>query len=296
MRSFGLHDGLRIETLLDPKRQPYLDHHRIDGTPVLPGVMGIESFAEAAALILPGWQVLEVDGIDFHAPFKFYRDEPRAITVTAVLRPAGDTIVADCRLTGERSLPGQAEPQVTLHFTARVCLAREAPREDVLGTCPGAAERELGPDEIYRIYFHGPAYRVVEKAWRSNGEAVGLFSDLPAPRPRSLRGGDTRRSAAHRALLPDRGAAGDGHARHDGPAAPRGARASPARAHGEGPALRARPARRMRGFEARVVDAEGHVYLALEGYRTVELPAAVDEKGLASFRAVMSRGADDSKH
>ena len=59
VRSFGLHDGLRIETVLDPKQQPFLDHHRIDGTPVLPGVMGIESFAEAAALILPGWQVLE---------------------------------------------------------------------------------------------------------------------------------------------------------------------------------------------------------------------------------------------
>ena len=44
------------------------------------------------------------------------------------------------------------------------------------------------------------------------------------------------------------------------------------------------------------MDDEGHVYLALEGYRTVELPAAVDEKGLASFRAVMSRSADDSQH
>ena len=35
--------------------------HRIEGTPVLPGVMGIESFAEAAALVLPGWHVLEVE-------------------------------------------------------------------------------------------------------------------------------------------------------------------------------------------------------------------------------------------
>jgi hypothetical protein len=50
------------------------------------------------------------------------------------------------------------------------------------------------------------------------------------------------------------------------------------------------------GFDARVVDDEGHVYLALEGYRTVELPAAVDEKGLECFRAVMSPGLDEGKH
>ena len=295
VRSFGLQDGLRIETLLDPKRQPYLDHHRIEGTPVLPGVMGIESFAEAAAFILPGWQVLEVDGIDFHAPFKFYRDEPRAITVTAVLRPAGDTILADCRLTGERSLPGQAEPQVTLHFTARVCLAREAPREDVLGTCPGAAKRELGPDEIYRIYFHGPAYQVVEKAWRSNGEAVGLFSDSLPPDHDPAAGATLVAPRLIELCFQTAGLLEMGT---------RGTMGLPL--HVERVRLLREPTEKgplfalvrsaEAGFEARVVDDAGHVYLALDGYRTVELPAAVDEKGLASFRAVMSRGADDSQH
>ena len=102
--------------------------------------------------------------------------------------------MADCRLTGTRSLPGQAEPQVTLHFTARVRLAREAPREDAARGVPRAApERELGPDEIYRVYFHGPAYRVVEKAWRSNGEAVGLLRRLAAPRPPAARESAHRR-------------------------------------------------------------------------------------------------------
>ena len=43
--------GLEIRTPLDPARQAFLDDHRIDGTPVLPGVMGMEAFAEAAALL-----------------------------------------------------------------------------------------------------------------------------------------------------------------------------------------------------------------------------------------------------
>src|ERR1019366_1875457 len=40
----GIHSGLTMETMLDPAVQPFLYDHRIDGTPVLPGVMGIEGF------------------------------------------------------------------------------------------------------------------------------------------------------------------------------------------------------------------------------------------------------------
>ena len=60
--AMGIRDGLRVETRLDPKAQPFLDHHRIDGTPVLPGVMGIEGFAELARLLLPEWSVARARG------------------------------------------------------------------------------------------------------------------------------------------------------------------------------------------------------------------------------------------
>jgi 3-hydroxymyristoyl/3-hydroxydecanoyl-(acyl carrier protein) dehydratase len=44
-------DGkLQIETSLDPAEQPFLHDHQIEGTPVLPGVMGLEAFAEAEYL------------------------------------------------------------------------------------------------------------------------------------------------------------------------------------------------------------------------------------------------------
>jgi NAD(P)-dependent dehydrogenase (short-subunit alcohol dehydrogenase family) len=295
VRGFRLHDGLRIETVLDPKTQAFLDHHRIEGTPVLPGVMGIESFAEAAALVLPGWRVLEVDGIDFKAPFKFYRDEPRAITVTALLRPEGEAIVADCRLTGTRSRPGQTEPQVTLHFTARVRLIREAPREDLREACPVGGERELSPDEIYRVYFHGPAYRVVEKAWRSNGEAVGLFSASLPPDHQPFEEATVASPRLIELWFQTAGLLEMGT---------RGTMGLPLhverlrllRAPTENARLFARVHPVDGGFEGRVVDEEGRVHLVLEGYRTVELPNAVDEKGLEPFRAVMSRAGEARGH
>ena len=66
-----------MRTTLDPVGQPFLNDHRIDGTAVLPGVMGIEAFAEAASLLAPeGWHVDAVEDVDFLVPVKFYRDEP----------------------------------------------------------------------------------------------------------------------------------------------------------------------------------------------------------------------------
>src|SRR5208282_2594322 len=121
--SVRLQSGITIETTLDPAIQPFLHDHQIDATPVLPGVMGIEAFAEAALCLLPGWHVAAIEDVNFLAPFKFYRNEPRTVTVEASIHPQWDscsqldnlTLVADCRLTGRRSLPNQTEPQVTTH-------------------------------------------------------------------------------------------------------------------------------------------------------------------------------------
>ena len=124
----GLYNGLTMETTLDPTIQPFLHDHRIDGTPVLPGVMGIEAFAEAALCLLPGWHIEAIEEVNFLAPFKFYRKEPRTVTVEAAIYPQGDNLVADCRLIGQRSLPNQAEPQETTHFTARVRLTKQTPK------------------------------------------------------------------------------------------------------------------------------------------------------------------------
>ncbi|PYX84045.1 MAG: beta-ketoacyl synthase, partial [Acidobacteria bacterium] len=63
--SMGIHQGLSIDTVLDPAVQPFLHDHQIDGTPVLPGVMGIEAFAEAALCMLPGWHIEAIENVNF---------------------------------------------------------------------------------------------------------------------------------------------------------------------------------------------------------------------------------------
>ena len=175
----SVHDGLVVRTTLDPSTLPFLDHHRIDGTAVLPGVMGMEAFAEVARLLAPDRHVAAVENVDFRAPLKFYRDEPRTLTVTALLRPDGDDLVAECRLSAERKVPGSDEPQRTVHFTGSVRLTAEPPALDADSVVP-EGNSTLSPEQVYRLYFHGPAYQVVGEAWQHGDGAASRFAaDLP---------------------------------------------------------------------------------------------------------------------
>ena len=289
--SAGLYSPLTIETMLDPAIQPFLHDHQIDGTPVLPGVMGIEAFAEAALCLLPGWHVEAIEEVNFLAPFKFYRNEPRPVTVEAVIHPHGDGLIADCRLLGRRPLPNQTEPQVTTHFTARARLVKHAP---ALVTVPA-----LGPPDghvieaadIYRLYFHGPAYQVVERAWWDGIRIVGLMakglrnnhhpSGLPtlmAPRLIELcfqTAGVWEMGVEGRMGLPqhiDRVSL---------------LLCDPEEAEGQLYAV-VTPNPVDGSFDAEVVNAKGTRYLKLSGYRTVAVPGAVDPGRLEALRAAMS--------
>jgi hypothetical protein len=88
--------------------------------------------------------------------------------------------VADCQLTAERLLRGSDVPQVTTHFTGSVRLTTGVP-EGQSGEVPIKEGASMGSDLVYRFYFHGPAYQVVDEAWRSNETAVArMAADLPA--------------------------------------------------------------------------------------------------------------------
>jgi len=178
--NMGLYNGLTIEATLDPKAQPFLHDHQIDGTPVLPGVMGIEAFAEAALSVLPGWHVKAIEDVNFLAPFKFYRHERRTVTVEATLRSQDHEMVADCRMVGRRALPNQSEPQITTHFTALVRLSKLAPGSTVSAGPNSQIEPLIEAADVYRLYFHGPAYQVIEKAWWDGKRMIGLLAkNLP---------------------------------------------------------------------------------------------------------------------
>jgi len=289
-KGMGIYSGLTMETTLDPAAQPFLYDHRIDGTPVLPGVMGIEAFAEAAVCVHPGWHIEAIEEVNFLAPFKFYKDEPRTVTIQAIFYPQSDKLMAECRLIGRRKLANQSQPQETTHFTARVRVSQQA-AQAVTATAPHlSADAIVEAAQIYRIYFHGPAYQVLDRVWWDGRRMIGEMAsalpgnhkpaDLPtlmAPRLIELcfqTAGIWEMGANGRMGLPE-------HLERVSWLR------SPKLAEGRLYAM-VTPHPEEGTFDAEVVDSVGNCYVRVGGYRTVALPDGLDSEWLKAVQAVMA--------
>jgi hypothetical protein len=240
-----------------------------------------------------------LEEVNFLAPFKYYRHEPRTLTVQAVFHPQGDDLTADCRLIGSRPLPNQPEPQLTTHFTARVRLTKQ-PQQAVMTAPPldAPAGSIMEAADVYRVYFHGPAYQVVERAWRDGDRIVGLMAaSLPsnhhpvesptiaAPRLIELcfqTAGLWEMSQQGRMGLPQHvdqvylratGVPPVHKQGQDGHGTPVDGRlyAVVTPDHGS--------------FDVEVIDTTGKLYVRLRGYRTVALASSIDAEPLRALRA-----------
>jgi len=212
------------------------------------------------------------------------------VTTEVVIHPHGEKLVADCRLTGCRKLPNQTEPQITTHFTARVKLSKQRPQAVTAPAAglPAGSIQEAA--DIYRVYFHGPSYQVLERAWpdgnRTVGQmAAGLPSDhepsgqpmLMAPRLMELcfqTVGLWELSARGRAGLPGYLHQVSVHRAPELAEGPLYAVVTPDPDHGS--------------FDAQVVDTTGNVYVHLTGYRTVALFSGVDAEPAKELHAVLA--------
>jgi hypothetical protein len=251
--------------------------------------MGIEAFAEAAQWMLPGWHVEAVEEVNFLAPFKFYRNEPRVLTIQAAFYPQGECLLADCQLTGSRPLPNQPEPQIITHFTGRVRLTKD-PRSLGMGVPPPEAPARslMEAADIYRVYFHGPAYQVLERAWRDGDRIIGQMarslpdhhepherSTLVAPRLIELcfqTAGLWEMSEQGRMGLPQRV--------HQVCFRPE---LEPADG---GFYAVVTPDPDHESFDAEVVDTNGNRYISLTGYQTVGFSNSVDAEPLKALQTV----------
>ncbi|MBN1581389.1 MAG: SDR family NAD(P)-dependent oxidoreductase, partial [Anaerolineae bacterium] len=176
-----------FETELDPQQESFLYDHAIDNMPLLPGVMGVEGFAEVACLSASklggkAFRIASISDVRFEAPFKFYRQQPRTLTWRVMVVPEGQGLVAHVQLESTREIKSGQEH--TKHFYGRVHLEPTSDQE----TAPQTVEAPVWdgtttvkPDDIYRIYFHGPAFQVLEGVCASGAagarQVLGKFSD-----------------------------------------------------------------------------------------------------------------------
>jgi acyl transferase domain-containing protein/NAD(P)-dependent dehydrogenase (short-subunit alcohol dehydrogenase family)/acyl carrier protein len=288
--SYNLHDGLSAELELDPKVEPFLYDHAIDGIPVLPGVVGIETFAEAAWLLAPNHHVTAIENLRFLAPMKYYRNEARVAIVRArpVLSSDGRIRVA-ATLSSVQAIVGR-DPEEKLHFSGVVVL-ESSPAETRHVQAMNRAAPEIGRDAIYRVYFHGPAYRVLDRVEAAGpNQVIGCMAgQLP----------DDTTSANHVSLVGPRLIELCFQTAGVWEIGKTGQLALPARvdrviirepAAGAGPLVAEVVANATDdglAFGARVRDGEGKVHVELEGYRTSRMPNNLPEEDAGPFRSVV---------
>ena len=141
--------------------------------------MGMELFAEVAALPFADRHVVAVEDVDFLAPVKFYRDEPRTLRVSAQYRSDGDDVVAECRWSASDCSPTRTSRSApSTSPAASDCRANRSRRRR---STSRAADHRRSADDDLRDLLPRPAYQVLDEAWRADGDVVGrMVDDLPA--------------------------------------------------------------------------------------------------------------------
>jgi hypothetical protein len=198
------------------------------------------------------------------------------LSAQAVPAAQGDLLVR-AELRSQRQL-ATGETQAKTHFHALVRMTRGALiAPQIAFTPPTSDELMIRAETIYRVYFHGPAYQVLEGAGVSGERAVGLFAQgLPpntapedavsimAPRLIELcfqTAGLWEMKTKSVMALP---LAIGSVTTYRQPEAVSGRLYALVQAVDGGAS-----------FDADVVDEAGNVAVALRGYRTVQLPGSV---------------------
>jgi acyl transferase domain-containing protein/NADP-dependent 3-hydroxy acid dehydrogenase YdfG/uncharacterized ubiquitin-like protein YukD len=287
LTGYNPHEGILLEAELDPQAEPFLKDHALNGTSLLPGVIGIEGFTVAAQHVASAlgsgkgsFYVDRLEDIQFRMPFKFFRNEPRRITWKAQVVRESSGMVAYASMESDLTRrSGRVEHFV--HFTGKVHLQPQPIHQGIKVEPPyWNGSNTVKSEEIYRLYFHGPSFQVLEAVQRSGGCLLGK---LNAQRPPLTRHGGEQSGVPilvelclQTAGVWEIGATGK--------------LALPSSigklvvydVQAEGAVLYAevRPSEVGDGtlrFDARVVDDQGRLYLEISDYRTARMADNMEE-------------------
>ncbi len=177
---FGFTSEERLESstlynfLLSYETVPGMNHHRIGGVGVLPGVIGMELMAQAAQRHL-GVRPMGMHDVELASPIKLFRDEPMELQIQAF----DDGRVSLASLF--RTKHGRVRRRE--HFSARVT-TENAPEKE--GRLPFALEMPRDPKisrtAIYQRYFHGPDFQVVGRVALLGEDGIAVHPMEPTPR------------------------------------------------------------------------------------------------------------------
>ncbi len=144
----------------DPQQDPGLLDHRIGGTLVIPGVVGLEMVVQSAAYVLQK-AVRYVRDIRFALPIKLFRDAPLEV-YSVVQKAEAQLVVSVCSdFTG----PDQRKIR-RVHYSAVVPENPPLTSDATPAALEMACDPHVAHADIYKRYFHGPRFQVLDNVER----------------------------------------------------------------------------------------------------------------------------------
>ena len=171
---------LRGEKEFNLKADPYLADHAIEGTPYVPGVMGIETFMETANALM-GKAPQGLEDVHFFLPIKLLRNRPQAVRIIGTSDGTQATMDIESDFINSK---GVKMGNTRRHFTAKTLNAFTSTWDEVKNEIhlDVNAAPVVTKEEIYKKYFHGPSFQVLGGILRVNEkESLAVYHTTPKP-------------------------------------------------------------------------------------------------------------------
>lgn len=277
----------RWQVQLDPA-EPYLNDHRPGGHALLGMVGGLEVMSAGVAAIAGDPPLTAIQDVTFFRPILFNDERRRFVGIRA--RRVDDN---DIYPRFEAALSTWGDGGACEHMRCSLIFgaAFPGPANATRGIVEG--RYAVTRDDVYALYFHGPAYRLIARAGRSGERVLGALAQ-PLP-------GWTR--AAHRTTASPRlmefglQTAGLLQLALDGTMmVPRHVdqviRHAPTEADDTG-AMLAVSSRRGTSpdspIDIDIMDAQGGLHMQIRGYHCVPLPFAADAAAMARLSELLNK-------
>ncbi len=171
-----IHSGKEFNLESDP----YLADHAIEGTPYVPGVMGIETFMETATA-LTGHVPQGLKNVHFYLPIKLLRNRPQAVRVIGKVDGNSTQMEIESDFINSK---GIKMGNTRRHFTAQTLegftSTWDSVKADAMAGINGVMT--VTKEEIYQKYFHGPSFQVLAGILHVDNQ-VSLAQYHTTPRP-----------------------------------------------------------------------------------------------------------------
>ncbi|NUM33707.1 MAG: SDR family NAD(P)-dependent oxidoreductase [Candidatus Brocadiae bacterium] len=166
---------LEVKRELRMEQDKYLKDHAVEGTPLFPGVMGLEAFAQAACLFCPGLSVVAMEEIRFNKALKIFKEKPVEMRI---ILESMDEFPDQRRLKAKLvsdfiNHEGQKLGETRTHFEAIVVMGQPqgAPNKPAL-IVHEQGSPDMNKEKIYQILFHGPLFHVCENIYHDKNRGI----------------------------------------------------------------------------------------------------------------------------